>query len=266
MENSAQTLAPADQRTCGRITVAKAGAYAAGTNVIQVIGGLVATALLARLLGPAQKGIYDLYLASSMLLSVLLGFALNAGVTYVVASEPVNTSRLMRVLALIALAEASLALGLTYAANALGFGGSIVPTELGAWRAPLVALTVCVLAMAGFYRAVLVGHREFISANYGDVGKQVLGVGFILLAVVTSRLTRLPLRPVFVFANTAAVGITILLYGSRVPRGPATNHDTGLARAFRFSLPSYFASASQYLNNRVDLFFVYRYWGAAHVG
>jgi len=250
----------------GRVSVAKAGAYAGGTNMVQVVCGLMATALLARLLGPAQKGIYDVYVATSMLFTVVLSMALNAGVTYVVASQPVNSARLMRVLTLIALAEGCVALVSLYGAELIGLTRSIIPTELGRWGVPAVALTILLLATSAFYRAVLVGHHEFIAANYGDVGKQVLGILFILGAFAVSRFVRVPMVYAMVVANMAAVGTAIVTYGSQVPSATPSTNDIGLGRAFRFSLPSYFASTAQYVNNRIDLFFVYHYWGAADVG
>ena len=125
-----------------RVSIGRASAFAAGTNVVQLLGGFFAAAMLARLLGPAQKGAYDLYAATSMLLSVLLSFSLNAGVTYAVASQPVHTGRLMRALAIIAAGEAGMALAVVHFAGALGSARSIVPPELGGWGAPAIAGTV----------------------------------------------------------------------------------------------------------------------------
>jgi O-antigen/teichoic acid export membrane protein len=250
-----------------RLSVAKAGAYAGGTNVVQVFCGLLATVLLARFLGPEQKGVYDLYLATSMLFTVALSMALSTGVTYVVASQPVNSARLMRILMLIGLGEAFAALIVMYLSRFTGIGRSFVPTELGRWGSLAIAVTIFVLATSAFYRAVLVGHQEFIAASYADVGKQVLAVVFIVVAFSVTRLSHLPLMFAMVLANIAAIGITILSYGLQVPSSTiAPTNDLALGRAFRFALPSYFASTAQYLNNRVDLFFVYRYWGTADVG
>jgi O-antigen/teichoic acid export membrane protein len=254
------------ERNVGRISVAKAGAYAGGTNVVQLVCGLLATALLARFLGPAQKGVYDVYVATSMLFTVLLSLALNAGVTYVVASQPVNSFRLMRVLTLIAFAEGSVALLFLRGAEFVGLTGSIVPAELGRWGVPVVAFTTVLLAASTFYRAVLVGHHQFLAANYGDVGKQVFGILFILGAFAACHFVRVPVVYGMVIGNMAAVAAATLTYRRQVPSGTPKTDDIGLGRAFRFSLPSYFASTAQYVNNRIDLFFVYHYWGAADVG
>src|ERR1700751_4249605 len=95
------TLSPTSQSEQHRrqvgVSIGRASAFAVGTNVVQVLGEFLVAAMLARALGPAQKGAYDLYTATSVLLSVLLGFALNAGITFVVASQPVHTRRLLRV-------------------------------------------------------------------------------------------------------------------------------------------------------------------------
>jgi O-antigen/teichoic acid export membrane protein len=248
------------------ISVRKASAFAVGTNVIQVLGGFIAAGVLARLLGPAQKGSYDLYMATAMFLSVILGFALNAGIIYVVASQPVNTARLMRVLALIALGEALVAWGVMYVLGALGRSSSVIPADFGAWGAPVIAGTVFLLSVSIFYRAILVGHRQFIAANRGDVMKQAASLGFIALGVALARFGHVTLLQGVIFANMAAIGIAIASYGFGAPAGQVGTADLGLGRAFRFSLPSYLANASQYLNNRIDLYFIYHYWGTAHVG
>ena len=130
MAATAPTSPP--RNSLNSVSVRKASAFAVGTNVAQVIGGFVATALMARLLGPAQKGSYDLYMATAMFLSVVLGFALNTGITFVVASQPVHTSRLMCVLTLISLGEAVTAWGVMYVLVALGKSGSVIPAEFGA--------------------------------------------------------------------------------------------------------------------------------------
>jgi O-antigen/teichoic acid export membrane protein len=248
------------------VSVAKAGAYAGGANIAQVFCGLLATALLARFLGPEQKGVYDLCLATAMLFTVVLSMALNAGVTYVVASQSVNCARLMRILTLIGLAEASAALILLYLGKFTDIGRSFVPTELGRWGALAIAVTIFLLATSMFYRAVLVGHQEFIAASYGDVGRQVLGLVFIVTGFAVYRFFHVSLVYAMVFANMAAVGITIASYGLQVPPATVATNNVALGPAFRFAFPSYFASTAQYLNNRIDLFFVYRYWGAADVG
>jgi O-antigen/teichoic acid export membrane protein len=249
-----------------RVSVVKAGAYAGGTNIVQVFCGLLATALLARFLGPEQKGLYDLYLATSMLFTVVLGMALNTGVTYVVASQPVDSARLMRLLTLIGLAEAIAAFIVMYLSERTRIAHSFVPRELGRLGAVAIAVTIFLLATSMFYRAVLVGHQEFIAASYGDVGKQLLTVAFITASFAVSRLFHFSLLPAMMLANIAAVGITIASYGLQIPSTIVPTNSVPLGRAFRFALPSYFASTAQYLNNRVDLFFVYRYWGAADVG
>jgi len=244
----------------------RASIFAVGTNVVQVLGGFLAAVMMARLLGPAQKGAYDLYAASSVLLSVLLGFALNAGVTYVVASQAVHTWRLLRVLTVIAAGESCLAMGVVWFAGRLGSVKSIVPSELGVWGVPMIAGAVFWLSAATFYRAVLVGHREFIAANRGDVAKQAAGIGLIGMAIVLAKAGYVSALPAVILANMAAIALSTASYGLQMPVTQETTTDIGLSRAWRFSLPSYLANASQYLNNRIDLFFIYRYWGAAHVG
>ena len=183
------------------MSIAKAGAYAVGTNATQVLGGLLATAMLARLLGPEQKGIYDLYLASAMLLQFLLSFSLGSGVSYVVASQPIDIPRLMRALTIIGAMEAFAALGLVYLAGYVDLRRTIIPRELGKWGMLEVATTVFVIALSVFYRAALVGRLRFVSASYADVGKQVVGIVAIAGAFTLSRITQLPLLPVIIIAN-----------------------------------------------------------------
>jgi O-antigen/teichoic acid export membrane protein len=263
---SAYSVSQKAGRNPKNVSIAKAGAYAVGTNIIQVLGGLLVTVLMARMLGPAQKGVFDLYFASAMLLQFMLSFTLNSGITYVIASRPVNTPRLMLALALIAIGEAFVTVVIIYAAGSVDMRRTIIPSELASWGTAEVAATVFVLALSVLYRAALVGHREFIAANYADVWKQVLGVVLILVAIAVSRLTLMPLVHAIILANIITIFITSLNYGARMPFGVQKTRDTHLPTALRFALPSYLANASQYVNNRLDLFFVNRYWGFAHVG
>jgi O-antigen/teichoic acid export membrane protein len=248
------------------VSVGKASVFAVGTNVLQILGGFATAALLARFLGPLQKGIYDMYLATSMLLAVLLSLALNAGVTYTVASQPVNSFKLLRALAFIGAGESAAVFVVMYSAGFIGCRSLLVPFELGSSGVPAIALMVFLVSVSTFYRAVLVGYRQFIKANYGDVSKQVLGVSFLLALYPIKHLTHINPLHWTILASMVVMAVTIVNYGSRVPQDNSGASDTGLGCAFRFAMPAYLANASQYLNNRIDLFFVYRYHGAAHVG
>jgi O-antigen/teichoic acid export membrane protein len=249
-----------------QISVGKASAFAVGTNIIQILGGFGTTALLARLLGPSQKGIYDIYLATSMLLAVLLSLGLNAGVTYAVASQRLNIAKLMRRLAVISVGEAAAAFALMCCADFFGLTRLLIPPELGSTGRLAIVCSVCLISVSTFYRAILVGCQQFIRANFGDVSKQVLSIALLVPLYFVKGGPRFePLRWA-ILANIIVVAITMVHYGSRVPAQKTNTLDTGLRRAFRFGLPAYFANTSQYLNNRIDLFIVYRYHGPTHVG
>jgi O-antigen/teichoic acid export membrane protein len=241
------------------------GAHTVLTNIFQVFGVFVTTALLARRLGPAGKGVYDVYLSASMLLSSLLGFSLNSGISYSVSSTRVNVGKVLRAIWGIVIAVALLGGCVCFAFQYLPSSRLLIPVELGKLGILLVVVSVASLTLAALWRAVVVGQRHFLQANFGDIAKQVAMV--IALVVLLRLVARTHLVIWAIGCNIIAICTAAAMYRRAVDwHEDDPTAGAGMRRAARFSVPSHLANISQFLNARMDVFFVYHFWGASSVG
>ena len=86
--------------------------HAFGVNILLLPLGIVTSVLIARSIGPTGKGSFDLIVATSALLTMVLGVSLPPGVTFVVAQGKVNTKALATQLVFVSLVQAVLAVDL----------------------------------------------------------------------------------------------------------------------------------------------------------
>lgn len=244
----------------------KAGVQTVATNIFQVFGVLALTAIIARTLGAEGKGGYDLFAASALLLQYSLGFSLASGVIYTVATGEVNTGLLLRAVVLFSAAEGVVAGTLIYICQRLGWGSYFVPPAVP-WAALLLGLNVTVLGLSTTARAVLIGARRFLAANAGDIFKQLFGIAIAVATVLAAHRLHFSLLFALLIANVITITATSLVYLRLSKLGVTSKGTTsGFEKSFRFALPCFFASASQFLNYRMDLFFVNAFHGRKEVG
>jgi O-antigen/teichoic acid export membrane protein len=248
-------------------SIVASGIHTVGTNILQVFGSFALAALVARSLGPDGKGSYDLYMTTVTLLSTLLGMALTSGITYVVASSAVNVRRLERVIGIVALTEGLAAALLIGCFKGLPVVQVVVPSALAGSAAMLIAFGVAAVGLSSMYRAFLAGRREFIAANYGDLTKQAVGLLFAGGAVVLALNGHLPLLMALVAANILSVIVAAIVYFSWIRvEVPERTMNSGLRRCIAYAIPSYLGTLVQFLNYRLDVFFVSAISGTGALG
>lgn len=251
----------------GRSSVLFSGSHTVATSALQVVGAFATAVVIARVLGPEGKGAYDLFVTTAILMNTFLGMSLASGITYVAASGRVDVTRLTRESILFAGAVGVVAGGILAVLSGGRFGSLLLPSTLGA-QAPLLAgLTVGALALSTLFRAVLTGQRRFIAANHRDLAKQVAGLLSILAAVGITKHFGGSMVNAAIVANLTAVLIASFLYLSAARRvGAGSIGVGGLGACFAFAIPSHLATVVQFLNYRLDVFFVNGLAGPEQLG
>lgn len=243
--------------------------HAFGTNVILLPLGILGSILIARSIGPGEKGNLDLILATAALLGMILSFSLPTGVTFIVARERVNIRALAIRLILISLVFASVAGGVLAILRYLGRASSFLPEHMGSWIIVALAVFVCLEMLANFWRAILNGKQEIIKVNHCELAgrfSQVLLL-FVLAAVLYVWGRRLFVSALFLLSMGVTVLINILLirvlsrYWSE-----SRDADSSISGVVKFALPSYLGNLAQFLNYKLDVFIVSLYAGFASVG
>ena len=226
------------------------GLHTVGTNLLQVVSVLTITALLARKLGPEGKGAFDLYLTTVQFFSMLLGFSLSSGITFVVASGRADLRRLEQAGIIIGLTQAAISYPLLYLLERMGLLAQVLPATPGQTGilVSMLGVNIGLMALSTQYRAVLVGQHRFVSANMGDLVKQAVSLGLIIVVLLAAGITGTPAVAAIVLANTVGVAAALTAYRRGIARQAEPWKNSGLRESVRYAMPCAASNLVQFLN------------------
>jgi O-antigen/teichoic acid export membrane protein len=253
-------------RTDTRKSLWYSGLHTLGTSLIatplMVAGGII----LARALGPAGKGGYDLVIATTALLEVLLDFSLPAGVIYVVAKGDAAPGSLALRLLLIAPCQGLAAGVLLFFLQHTSYSAALLPPHMKGQAIAAVAISLIFTEFSAFWRAILFGLQEIIKVNRLELISKALFL--LMLVAMIGILAAMRYRPsaaLFVWVHVALLILTSLMFlYSLFPF--LSRGETGFRELVVFAFPCYLANFSQFLNFRLDVFMVSYFIGVEGVG
>ena len=240
--------------------------HSLGTSAILIVLGLAASILIARLLGPAGKGGYDLLLGATGLVVTLGGLSLANGVAYHVARGKTRVRPLVGKLALLSLLLMATSAVLLRGIEGTPFQRFLLPETAGAFTIAGVVALVGLLSAGEHWRAMLTGMGRIRAANARDTAQSlsfVLALGVLgVLAIAGSRIgyTSVLWASVAAHAVGGALLLTAALAAGRGERTPA------LADVLRYSVPAHSGNVAQFLNYRLDIFLVSYFAGLQALG
>lgn len=258
-------------RVSKRGSLLGAALYSLSTSVILVPIGFLFNFLLARLLGPAGKGGYDLFAASGGLLIALAGLSLPSGITYVTARATASLRTMFRWIIIVAVAQASLSVLLLIIVEQSGFGSTFLPQDV---EVPLIAISAVALyvflnTLTAYWRAILIGQEEIIAVSRLGLLERVAHLVLLLVVLAALQIIGHP------FAVQIAIGLllissllsNLLFLGKlRLPLMQSVDGPSGFRQVVAYSVPSYVANLMQFLNYRLDIFLVSYFATQAAVG
>jgi O-antigen/teichoic acid export membrane protein len=282
--NRAGVLPAAVAEAAPKTSLWRSGLHTLGTSLASIPLTIATSIVVARALGPAGKGVYELVLATAALLGIVLGFSLSSGVTYVVARGQAKLRALAWQLASLALLQGAAAAVIFFALQRADYTAAFLPTAMGYWGIVAISLLLVFTEMSGYWRAMLLGRQEIIKANGRELisraalflfmlatagilaasGHQASAAALvwvnIVVAIMKNPLFLHALRPFF---PESAVHQSMLA-GKKSWRAPLET--SGLLEVIKFASPSYLSNLAQFLNYRLDVFLVSFFAGAAAVG
>jgi len=242
--------------------------HAFGVNILLIPLGIASSILIARSLGPGEKGKLDLIIATVMLLVMVLSFSLPSGVTFVVAQSKVHLRKLTGQLALLTILQGALAAGILIILRHYGYSSSFLPSQAGEWIIAGIAAYVSFEMIANHLRAILNGKQENTKVNntelIGRVSQALLL--FAVAATLYLRGGRLSFVTLFILSLTITIFIAFLLLRALRPYWDERGKEEPLKAIVSFAFPCYFANLTQFLNYRLDVFIVGIFAGSASVG
>ncbi|MGH7596074.1 MAG: flippase [bacterium] len=262
----------------------RSGLHTLGTSLASIPLAIATSIIVARALGPVGKGVYELVLATAALLGMVLGFSLSSGVTYVVARGKAKLGALALQLVWFAFLVGLLAMAILVALRHTNFAGTFLPVEMRGWSIVAISLLLIFTEMSGYWRAMLNGCQEIIQANWREFISRVAIFLFMLAAIgvwaaAGSKASAVAL--VWIIIAVAILKGPLFLHALRpflrksgVDQLEVSGNDgwrtsiktSGLSEVIRFAVPSYLSNLTQFLNYRLDVFFVSFFAGAAAVG
>jgi O-antigen/teichoic acid export membrane protein len=236
----------------------RSGVHTLVTNCLQVLGVLAGSILIARLAGPEGKGAVDLCVATGLLMKLLVGFSLPMGITYFTAQGKVNINRLIRSLKFLSMVKGIIAAAILLFLFESRWAAVFLPSFLGLGAVGLVSLNVMIDIRRLNWRAILVGQREFISANQSDLVKQLLLLIFLcaLFAALMWSRTEPQNLVVLIIISIILSGSVASIVGCHFIRIPKTEFVTknSLKDVVLFALPGQLGNIVQFVNYRFTAF------------
>ncbi len=249
-----------------RVELLKTAFHTVGSNGLCAVAAVLNTWLIARLAGPATKGSFDLYIATAAVVNIIVGFSLPSGLVYVSARKASNLAKLVPVLFVVAVIEGAVTCVTFYVLHRSRLAPIFLPVGAGRILIFGLSLTVALGALTMFSRALLVGSHRFIQANLGDLGKQGIGL------IATSAALTIGVKGhhgvmALICANIFTLAVGVAIYLRAIPfREHMQAGSSGLKEALAYSRPCYFANLAQFMNYKLDVFFVNAMVGAAALG
>ncbi len=239
-----------------------------GTSVLLIPIGIASSVLIARTIGPAGKGAFDLVVATSTLLLMALGFSLPAGVTYEVARGDANIRALTRRLVWLAAAQALVCAAILSVLVGFGRADYFLPSQAQRWWPLAVAAYLFLEMLNSHWRAILVGRQEITRSNRVELIGRL--TQFVLLFALAGFLYfngwHINVALLFALIFFISLLLNVLLLIELRPAFSAGGTRNPLKGAWKFALPCYLGNLTQFLNYRLDLFILSALAGYAAVG
>jgi O-antigen/teichoic acid export membrane protein len=239
------------------------------TSLLSVVIGMVSSIAIARGFGPAAKGSADLIVATGTLLAMVFGLSLQSGIVYVVARGRAIISGLLMRLALVALFQTVLATVTLAGLLQTTLAPALVPPGSERWGVVAVTLLMLGILLAGHYRSVLIGLEEIPRVNLINLHGQILTFSVIFALICAAWLQDQQLSAetlVWVQVGGTIAVAFLFLWTLRPYLTGSLRQASGLSEVITYSLPSYLANMVQFLNYRLDIFFVGYFVGVNGVG
>lgn len=226
------------------------------TSVQLLIVGVATSVVLARLLGPAGKGAYDLALATAGLIATFGGLSLHSGLTYHVARAAVRIRAVLRALGGYDLAVVAVGAAILWLVHDGPGHGLLLPPDPGTATVLGMVLLAGVLTVATQGRAILVGLGRIRASNARDLVQNAVLLALLGGAAAWNMWAGPVTYRAAIWFAVAANGLGAALFLAAVLREPDPGGSDGFGAVVRYSVPAHSSNVAQFLNYRLDFFLV----------
>lgn len=245
------------------------------TNIIFLLVGFITSIFTTRFLGPEGRGVFAIFQANITLFTMLFTFNISGAIIYYFTNKELSSSNIVGG-SIAGLLSGLLLLSLVlFALYFSGYIDLLFPKEYSSWYYIIFVLSAFVLISSyNFFQSGLRAIKEFRILNNSN-----LIMGFSSLAYFSvlyffigsdSKLSaRLDLAIWgYALIYLVPIFITIALFWNRIFKNIKVDFDlkSSTATAFPFIITGLAADALNFINYRVDFWFVEHFVGIAQLG
>jgi len=244
-----------------------------GTNVLLIVVGIGSSIFINRVLGPAGKGEYAIFLAAIGLSTLVLSFGTHSAVSYYVAKATFPIQKLLSTILFFLLVVSVIFFVLVCANGYWNDNEFFLPkrqNHLFYWG--VLSLSFVCSLLSTFFISILSGKRLFHIVNLHRIIQGVLNLlAFSALYYACFEGEYLDSGMVFVLyllLSLISLAVLLFFYFRQVGLGFGFSFLSlpQIWTVFRWSGISYFAVLAQFLNYRIDYWLIDYYAGNAPLG
>jgi O-antigen/teichoic acid export membrane protein len=235
------------------------------TQILNLFLSLATSAIIARWLGPAGKGVLGLALLVPGMMVLLLGGGIEVANVYFTASRRLDVACLTANSVAFALLSTIVGAGIAVGLIAGGWL-EIVARGVPGWLYLIAMLGLPVGLLSSYFRAVLLGLQRIVTINMINLAQSGGALVLTLLLLVGFHLGLFGAVMASLGAGTIGLIATSVLL-SREGGAFAPRWDPSVMRVtVSFGLKEHIGNALQFFNYRLDMFIVNYFLGSSIVG
>ncbi len=248
--------------------VARQSAHTVVANLTnKFVIGLLIDVLISRLLGTSGKGEYTLFVTTITGMTALFSFGIPFANTVVGARGDVSHPKLIQLSLYAALIATGISITLFLIGREYGWLTFVLPKTLSESYLFLAALTLPFIFLNTFLLGLLIGKGEIIFHNYVILGSQACNLIVITVAAFFGWLTSTVAIASFLLTFICSLLAIVWKCKSDFQQMfDEALHLFEIRRVTRISVFVYLGAIMQFLNYRLDTYFVEFYLGSSDLG
>jgi O-antigen/teichoic acid export membrane protein len=242
-----------------------------GANVLNLLFNIANSVLLARLLGVEGRGEYAFFIASTSLMALVFGFGSSSGSIFFSAKEKTDSHRLLFVYFIQSLLFSVLLFFIFYFVNKNSFQRLFLPENLlHSSVFILLVVSVFMQLMGNIFSGILTGNLLIHRVNAVKVAHVVITfLAYAYLYFISDKLYNTTLLiNVYVLLQLLLLMVYVFLFYKcfGLPKSLRLFSFNEYKKMFFWGGIAYFATIFQFLNYRLDFWFVEYYKGIHGLG
>ena len=247
-------------------TLSKNSAITFSSQILIFVLGLITSVILARVLGPAGKGIYALIILIPAVMLKLGSLGIEAANVYFTGSKKYKIKDIVSNSLLSSILLGLILISLFWGISHLNiFQNFLNSNQINPFYLWLVVLTIPFSLLFGFLINVFLGKEEIVKYNKIDIFQNVLQLIAIIVFLLIFKQGVFGATLSYVFTTIIATLLVIILV-RKITKIKIFLNKGLLKDSTKYGVKCYFGNLAQFLNYRLDMFLVAIFLTPAAVG